>query len=303
MGGNQMVTFYRRLPKFDYVKPKSLDEVLTLLAEGSNGKCKIYAGGTDVIPGLKRRETDKPETLVDLKGIPDLDYIDHDEEIGLRIGALATIRAVAGSSIVRKHFPLLSQAAGRIASNQVQNRGTIAGNICSAVPSADSAPALLCLDANLVCAKENGERQIGIDAFFKGPNETVMNPDELLKEIQIPPMPENSHGVYIKLSPRSRMDLAVVGVAALLGVENGTIGHVKIGLGAVSPTPMRARDAEDHLLGKKANDEVISKAARLASEESKPISDHRASADYRKMMVEVLVKRAIHQALSGVSFK
>ena len=298
-----MVTFYRRLPKFDYVKPKSLDEVLKLLAEGTNGKCKIYAGGTDVIPGLKRRETDKPETLVDLKGIPDLDYIDHDEEIGLRIGALATIRAVAGSSIVSKHFPLLSQAAGRIASNQVQNRGTIAGNLCSAVPSADSAPALLCLDANLVCAKENGERQIGIDGFFKGPSETVLNRDELLKEIRIPPMPENSHGVYIKLSPRSRMDLAVVGVAALLGVENGTIGHVKIGLGAVSPTPMRARDAEDRLLGKKANDEVISNAARLASEESKPISDHRASADYRKMMVEVLVKRAIHQALSGVSFK
>jgi carbon-monoxide dehydrogenase medium subunit len=276
-----MVTFYRRLPKFDYVKPKSMDDLLKLLAKGTNGKIKIYAGGTDVIPGLKRRETSKPETLVDLKGIPDLDYIEHDEKLGLRIGALATIRAVADSSIVSKNFPLLSQAAGRIASNQVQNRGTIAGNICSAVPSADSAPALLCLDANLVCVKENGERQIGIDAFFKGPNETIMHPDELLKEIQIPPMPANSHGVYIKLSPRSRMDLAVVGVAALLGVENGTIGHIKIGLGAVSPTPMRARDTEDHLRGKKADEEVISKAARLASDESKPISDHRASAEYR----------------------
>jgi carbon-monoxide dehydrogenase medium subunit len=298
-----MVTFYRRLPKFDYIKPKSLDEVLKLLAKGTNGKHKIYAGGTDVIPGLKRREMDKPETLVDLKGIPDLDYIHHDEEAGLRIGALATIRAVASSSIVSQLFPLLSQAAGRIASNQVQNRGTIAGNICSAVPSADSAPALLCLDANLVCVKEKGERQIGIDTFFKGPNETVMNPDEVLKEIRIPPMPENSHGVYIKLSPRSRMDLAVVGVAALLGLKNGTIGHARIGLGAVSPTPMRARNAENHLLGKKADDEVITKAARLASEESKPISDHRASAEYRTMMVDVLVKRALQQALSGISFK
>jgi carbon-monoxide dehydrogenase medium subunit len=298
-----MVTFYRRLPKFDYVKPKSMDEVLKLLAISKNGKIKVYAGGTDVIPNLKRRDVNKPETLVDLKGIPNLDYIDHDEETGLRIGALATIRAVAGSSIVGENFPLLSQAAGRIASNQVQNRGTIAGNICSAVPSADSAPALLCLGAGLVCVKRNGERQIGIDAFFKGTNETVMNPDELLKEIRIPPMPENSHGVYIKLSPRSRMDLAVVGVAALLGVKNGIIGHIKIGLGAVSPTPMRAKGAEDSLRGMKANDDVISKAARLASEESKPISDHRASADYRKMMVEVLVKRAIHQALSGVSSK
>ena len=298
-----MVTFYRRLPKFDYVKPGSMDEVLKLLAKGTNGNFKIYAGGTDVVPGLKRRELENPETLVDLKGIPDLDYIDHDKKAGLRIGALATVRAVAGSSIVNKNFPILSQAAGRIASNQVQNRGTIAGNICSAVPSADSAPALLCLDSNLVCINEKGERQIGIDGFFKGPNETVLNPDELLREIRIPPMPENSHGVYIKLSPRSRMDLAVVGVAALLGVEKGVIGHIRIGLGAVSPTPMRARDAEDHLCGKKANDAVISEAARLASEESKPISDHRASAEYRKMMVEVLVKRAIHQALSGVSPK
>jgi carbon-monoxide dehydrogenase medium subunit len=138
-----------------------------------------------------------------------------------------------------------------------------------------------------------------MDAFFKGPNETVMNPDEILKEIRIPPMPGNNQGVYIKLSPRSRMDLAVVGVAALLGMENGIIRRIRIGLGAVSPTPTRAKDAEDCLLGEKANDDVISKAARLASEESKPISDHRASAEYRKMMVEVLVKRAIHQALSG----
>lgn len=298
-----MVTFYRRLPKFDYVKPKSMDELLKLLAKGTNGKFKIYAGGTDVIPNLKRRDIQKPEILVDLKGIPDLDYIDHDEKRGLRIGALATVRSVATSSIVNKHFPLLSQAADRIAANQVQNRGTIAGNICSAVPSADSAPALLCLGANLICAKENGERQIGIDDFFKGPNETVIDPDEILKEIRIPPMPENSHGVYIKLSPRSRMDLAVVGVAALVGIENGIIGHIKIGLGAVSPTPMRAKNAEDSLRGEKPTDDVISIAARLAAEESKPISDHRASAEYRKMMVEVLVKRAIHQAISGISTK
>jgi aerobic carbon-monoxide dehydrogenase medium subunit len=295
-----MVTFYRRLPKFDYIKPNSMEEVLRLLADNDNGKYKIYAGGTDVIPKLKGRETAKPEILIDLKGIPDLDYIDYDEEKGLRIGALATIRSVATSSIVSEKFPILSQAAGRIASTQVQNRGTIAGNVCSAVPSADSAPALLCLGADLICVKENGERLIGIDAFFKGPNETFLNPGELLKEIQIPPMPEGSHGVYIKLSPRSRMDLAVVGVAATLRAEDGVMRHIKIGLGAVSPTPMRAREAENMLLDKKADDDLIAQTARRAREESKPISDHRASAEYRKMMVEVLVKRAIHQALSGL---
>lgn len=298
-GVNQMVTFYRRLPKFDYVKPKSLDEALKLLSEGRNGSVQVYSGGTDMIPKLKRREMNRPETLVDLKGIPDLDHVDYDEKTGLRIGALTTIRTLVTSPIVGDKCPLLAQAAGRIASNQVQNRGTIAGNICSAVPSADSAPALLCLDANLLCVKENGDRIIEIDEFFKGPSETVMAKDELLKEIQIPPLPENSRGVYIKLSPRSRMDLAVVGVATLLGVEKGVIEHIKIGLGAVAPTPMRARGAEESLRGKKVGDDVISLAARLASEEAKPISDHRASADYRKMMVEVLVKRALYQALSG----
>lgn len=298
-----MVTFYRRLPKFDYVKPKSMDQVLGLLTNNRNGKYKVYAGGTDVIPKLKGRESANPEVFIDLKGIPNLDYIDYDEEKGLRIGALTTIRSVATSSIIREKFSILSQAAGRIASTQVQNRGTIAGNICSAVPSADSAPALLCLGALLMCVKKDGERAIGIDTFFKGPSETVLNTDELLKEIQIPPMPENSQGVYIKLSPRSRMDLAVVGVATALREEEGIVRQIKIGLGAVSPTPMRAREAENMLLNKKADHKLIVQAALKASEESKPISDHRASAEYRKIMVEVLVKRAVHQALSGLSSK
>lgn len=296
-----MVTFYRRLPKLDYIKPGRMEEVLRLLANNDNGKYKVYAGGTDVIPKLKARETVKPEILIDLKGIPNLDYIDYDEEKGLRIGALATVRSVATSSIVNEKFPVLSQAAGRIASTQVQNRGTIAGNICSAVPSADSAPALLCLGAGLICVRENGERRIGIETFFKGPGETVLSSGELLKEIQIPPMPKNSHGVYIKLSPRSRMDLAVVGVATVLRTEGGVIKDIRIGLGAVSPKPMRAREAENVILDKKADDELIAQTARRAREESKPISDHRASAEYRKMMVEVLVKRAIHQAFSGLS--
>lgn len=294
-----MVTFYRRLPKFDYIQPKTLAETLNLLANSNNGKYRIYGGGTDLIPKLKRRAVVQPEVLVDLKGIPNLDYVDYDDQDGLRIGALATIRLVATSPVVSETCPILSQAAGSIASIQVQNRGTIAGNICHAVPSADSAPALLCLGARLLCVSENGEREIGIEEFFKGPNETALHADEILKEIQVPPMPDKGHGVYIKLSPRSRMDLAVVGVAVIVVAENEIIRDIRIGLGAVAPTPIRARHAEDMLCGEKVNDEMIAKAARSASEESRPIDDHRASANYRKMMVEVLVSRAIHQILSG----
>ncbi|MEJ2067038.1 MAG: xanthine dehydrogenase family protein subunit M [Deltaproteobacteria bacterium] len=295
-----MVTFHRRLPRFDYVRPASMDEALDILAHGGSGACRVYAGGTDLIPRLKGRILNSPETLVDLKGIPDLDYIDYDEQHGLRIGALASIRSVATSGVVKEKYPILSQAAGRIASIQVQNRGTLAGNLCNGLPSADAAPSLLCLGAQLLCVGKKGERRINIEDFHQGPGETALHADELLQEIQVPPMVGNSSGVYIKLSPRSRMDLAVVGVATVIASENGRMSDVRIGLGAVAPRPMRAQGAEALLTGVAVDDdEAITKAARMASKESRPISDHRGSAEYRRMMVEVLVKRGIHLVFSG----
>jgi CO/xanthine dehydrogenase FAD-binding subunit len=293
-----MVTFYRRLPKIDYIRPGSIDEILDLLLN-NNGRYRVYAGGTDLIPKLKGRTMSPPETIVDLKGIPDLDYIDYDERYGLRIGALATIRSIETSPVVREKYPLLSQAAGSMASIQVRNRGTIAGNICNAVPSADSAPPLLALEARLVCLSKKGERILMIDEFFIGPNKTALEPDEILREIQIPALPENSRGVFIKLSPRSRMDLAVVNAAVLCAKENGLFKTIRIGLGAVAPTPIRARKAEELLEGAKPDDKTILNAAKTASAESKPIDDHRASAEYRKLMVEVLVRRAIGQIISN----
>jgi len=291
-----MVTCYRRMPKYDYVKPGSLDEVLALLNDNPNGT-RVYAGGTDVFPKLKQRLIATPQTMIDLKGMTSLDYIDYDGKSGLRIGPLATAYDVAHSEPVKKHFRMLSQAADSIAATQIQNRGTIAGNICNAVPSADTAPALLTLEAGLLCVSKNVERTISILEFFTGPGETALKPDELLKEIRVPNLPDQSSGVYIKLSPRRKMDLAVVGVAAVVSAKNGVFDEVRIGLGAVAPTPIRAKKAEGMLRGEKVNETIIMKAARMASEEAKPIDDHRASAEYRRMMVEVLVKRAIHQSL------
>ena len=292
-----MVTFYRRLPRFDYVKPKGVDEALSLLAGDDEGKVRVFAGGTDVIPKLKGRQMKVPDVLVDLKGVSDLSFLTHDEGSGLRIGALATIFEVAHAPFVKEHFSVLSQAAYAIASTQVQNRGTIVGNICNAVPSADSAPALLCLGAEVLCLSKTGGRTVKIEEFFAGPNKTILRPGEMVKEIRVPKMPEGSRGVYLKLSPRSKMDLAVVGVGVTVVREGGVLKDVKIGLGAVAPTPMRARKAEGLLVGAKAGDEVIRQAAKTAAEESKPIDDHRASAEYRRTMVEVLVRRAIHQCL------
>jgi len=294
-----MVTFYRRLPKFDYTSPDNLQDVLVLIAGKKANEFKLYAGGTDVIPKLKKRLIATPKILIDLKRIKGLDYIEYDPKKGLRIGALASARSVATSAVVNEHFPVLSQAAGNIAAWQIQNRATIVGNICNAVPSADSAPALLTLEASVLCMNANGERVVPLTEFFAGPNQTILKNDEIVKEIQIPNLPSGSKGKYIKLSTRKKMDLAVVGVAVVIVSSDGICKELRIGLGAVAPTPLRAKEAEKKLLGQNLTDELIEQCAQLAAEEAKPIDDHRASAHYRKEMVSVLVKRAIHQAASN----
>ena len=294
-----MVTFSRRLPRLDYQKPGNLGETLELLDDNREERCLVYAGGTDVIPKLKARLMSPPKLLVDLKGIKELDFISYDEKTGLRIGALATIASVVEAQIVKKNYPALFQGAKSIASTHIQNRGTIIGNICNAVPSADSAPALLCLGAKVVCVSKEGERSIELNHFFLGPSKTSLRPGEIVREIQVPPPTPGTGGAYVKLSPRSRMDLAVVGVAAVLTKDNEAFRDIRIGLGAVAPRPMRATRAEERLKGETVSEKVIAEAAKIAAQESEPIDDHRASAMYRRMMVEVLVKRAIQQALSN----
>jgi CO/xanthine dehydrogenase FAD-binding subunit len=292
-----MVTFYRRLPKFDYLEPDTIDEALSMLSQ-YKGRAKVIAGGTDILPKLKRREIKAPEYIIDLKGIPNLDYIKYDEVGGLRLGALVTIHAVETSPIVQERFGVLFQAAESMASTQVRNRGTIAGNLCNAVPSADTAPALLTLEASLKLTSQKGERIVNIEDFFTGPNETVLTNEDILQEIHVPNLPPHSRGRYLKLTPRRSMDLAIVGVAVVVTGEDGICNDIRIALGAVAPTPIRARRAEDIVRGQKLSDEVIERTARIAAEECRPISDHRASAEYRCDMVEVLTKQAIKQAIS-----
>jgi CO/xanthine dehydrogenase FAD-binding subunit len=292
-----MVTFYRRLPKFDYLAPNTIDEALSTLSQ-YKGRAKVMAGGTDILPKLKEREIKAPEYIIDLKGIPDLDYIKYDEVGGLSIGALATIHAVETSPIIQERFGVLFQAAESMASTQVRNRGTLAGNLCNAVPSADTAPALLTLEASLKLISQKGERTVNVKDFFTGPNETVLTDEEILREIHVPNLPPRSRGRYLKLTPRRSMDLAVVGVAVVVVAEDGICNDIRIALGAVAPTPIRARQAENMIRGQKLSDEVIEGAARIAAEECRPISDHRASAEYRTEMVKVLTKRAIQQAIS-----
>jgi CO/xanthine dehydrogenase FAD-binding subunit len=293
-----MAIFYRRLPKFEFVRPRSLKDVLSLLGEHGR-EAKLLAGGTDLIPGLKRREIPAPRYVIDLKRIPKLTALSFKVNAGLTIGPLVTISAMENSSVVRRHFPALAQAAATMASPQVRNRGTFAGNICNAVPSADSAPALLALDAKALLKSRDGERTLPLDAFFTGPRQTAMRSDEMLAAIIVPAMTKGSSSVYLKVSPRSSMDLAVVGVAAVGLKENGTCADIKIALGAVAPTPVRAKRAEEILRGKAVSASLIEEAARNAATECRPIDDHRASAEYRCDMVYALTRRALKQVLLG----
>jgi CO/xanthine dehydrogenase FAD-binding subunit len=290
-----MAIFYRRLPRFDYIVPKTLDEALKALNE-HKGSAKLLAGGTDLVPQLKKRELKTPGYVIDLKGISGLDGISYDAE-GLQIGPLATISSIAQSPEVQERYPMLVQAALGMASPQVRNRGTFAGNICNAVPSADSAPSLLALNATIMIKSIRGERTISIDQFFTGPRKTMLAADEMLVGITVPkPLPA-SRGVYLKLSPRHSMDLAIVGVAAVGISENGVCKDIRIALGAVAPTPIRAPMAEAILQGKPITSVLINEAAKNAITQCSPIDDHRASQEYRCDMVYVLTKRALNQIL------
>ena len=285
----------RRLKDFEYHKPSTLSDALTLLSTYGD-EAKILAGGTDLFVGMKEKGL-SPVHLVDIKGISGIDAIRYDSKKGLSMGALATMNEVACSPDIRKHYPFLASAAEEVGSVQVRNRATIGGNLCNAAPSAETAPPLLCLDAELRIVSPKEERTCSLEEFFKGPGMTALN-DEILVEILLPP--SEKRGVYIKHSPRRAMDIAVVGVAVAVTqrADNGTWDDVRIALGAVAPTPTRVKEAERLLAGTKPDDIAITRAAEIARDAASPIYDVRASTEYRREMVFALVRRALNQ-LSG----
>lgn len=291
---------FRSLPRFEFLSPKTIEETIALMDQYGQ-KAKVLAGGTDLIPQMKNREV-KPEYLLGLSQIPDLEGIQFAKRSGLKLGATCKISQIEKSDIIREHYPILTQAASVLGSTEIRNRGTLGGNLCNAAPSADMAPSLLVLGAKAVTASREGERVIPLEDFFLGPGKTVLEADEILVRLEVPPMKPRSGGDYLKLGIRKAMDLAVVGVAAVISLEskNGTCKEAKLALGAVAPTPIRAKEAEGVLIGKKVDEEVIQSAAETASREASPISDIRASEEYRRSMIRVLTHRAIQQALNKI---
>ncbi|HVJ10845.1 MAG TPA: xanthine dehydrogenase family protein subunit M, partial [Burkholderiales bacterium] len=254
------------------------------------GRAQPLAGGTDLLVELKE-QLRRAECVVNIKRIPGMDTLSYDAREGLRIGALVTAREVELSPITLEKYSSLVQATRELGSIQVRNRATIVGNICRASPSADTLPPLIADSASLRIVGGKGERTVRLEDFFTGPGKTVLAVDELVTELVLPPPAPGTRKVYIKHGRRKAMELATVGVAVTWNAD------VKIVLGAVAPTPMRARKAEDLLRGRTLDEKLIAQAAKAAAAESRPISNVRASAEYRREMVEVLTRRALQRCI------
>jgi carbon-monoxide dehydrogenase medium subunit len=274
---------------FDHYTPGTLSEALELLQD-LDGRGQVIAGGTDLMLKLKAK-TISPNALVNIKRLPELKGIAFDEDDGLVIGSLTTLRELNHSPVVKERYPSLAEAAGLMASEQIRSFATVGGNLCNAAPSADLAPPLIAMGGEACIVGASDERVIPLERFFLGPGSTDLKSGDLLKQINLP-SPVGST-VFIKHSPRVLMDISVVCLAIKLLVVDRLCKQVKIVLGAVSSAPMRARRAEEALLGHSLTSDRISLVARTASEECSPIDDVRGSAWYRQRMVEVLTRRGL----------
>jgi len=287
----------KRTEPFDFYQPTTLAEASRLLKENGPGG-RFLAGGTDLVIALKEKGL-LPKYLVDLKRVPGLTGIREKGDGSIIIGALTTMREIETAPLITKKYPFLAQSAAEVGSIQIRNRATIGGNMANATPSADTAPALIALNASAKIVGLNGERTVALEDFFKGPGQTVMSADEILTEITMPKNGPDLVGDYIKFSPREMMDLAYVGIAVAYNLRDKRCDGVRIVLGAVAPTPIRAKRAEAMLEGQILSEALAERSGQLASEEAKPISDVRSSADYRRAMVGAMTKRALLNAAVG----
>ena len=280
---------------FAYHAPRSLAEAVQILSrEGEGGK--VLAGGTDLLIQIKERGA-VPRYVVSLRDVPEVHQVTYDATSGLRIGAGARLSEVAAHPVVQERYPILVQGASLVGSLQIQNLGTVVGNLCNAAPSADCAPPLVALGASVRMASPGGERVVPLEEFFSGPGRTVLAPEELVVEVLVPPPGARSGGAYERFTPRQEMDIAVVGVGSVVSLGEGDrCQEVRICLGAVAPTPERARDAERLLEGQELTPQLVAQAGAAAAAQARPITDQRGSATYRTRLVEVLTRRTLMAA-------
>jgi len=284
---------HQTLRPFELLEPETVEEAVQILSSYGN-KAKVLAGGIDLVSRMRRWQI-KPECLVSIQKIPGLDYIEGNGGGRLSIGALTTLRSVELSPIIQKDWMILYEVAHQIASIQVKTMGTVVGNLCVATPASDIVPVLFVLGAELKIVGPTSEKTIPIENFYIGVDQTILEPNQVVTEIVIPGIPAGAGGAFLKLE-KTKADIAKVNVAATVTVTNGTCKEAKIALGAVAPCVIRATRAEGILKGEKLDEKTTARAAEAAADEATPITDLRSTAEYRKEMVAVLVRRAIEKA-------
>lgn len=280
---------------FKYLEPKSLKEACSMIAEHGE-EAKLLAGGQSLLPLLKQRFI-SPEYVINLKGIPELEYLGNGQG-NMKIGSLTLHRTIETSPAIRGTFPMLAEMERTLGSTQIRNWGTIGGNLCHADPGGDPGPTLIALGASVRVASARGEREIVLEDFFEDYLKTVLEPDEIMAEISVPEPPPLSGGAYHKESIRlGDMAIAATAVFVVLEGKGGPIRDVRIVLGAAGPTPIRAKQAEALLVGKKATDDLLREAGETAASESHPTGDVQGSEEYKREMVRVVTRNMLREAI------
>jgi carbon-monoxide dehydrogenase medium subunit len=278
---------------FDYAAPTTVDQAVTMLAE-RGGKARVLVGGTDLLVQLREGQR-QAELVVDIKRIAELSHYEVAAATGLTLGAAVPCHRLYEDAVVADLYPGLADVAKLIGGWQIQHRASIGGNLCNASPAADSIPLLIARNVQCRIVGPQGERWLAATEFCTGPGKNALQPGELLVSLKFAATAPHSACAYLRLIPRSEMDIAVVGVGAWvqLADDTQTFAQARIGLGAVAPTPLFAEQASTWLAGKSVTDETFALAGDMASKIAKPITDKRGTAEYRTHLVGVLVKRAL----------
>ncbi|MBI3089501.1 MAG: xanthine dehydrogenase family protein subunit M [Candidatus Tectomicrobia bacterium] len=284
-----------RVREFQYLEATSVEEACAWLRE--YGGAKVFAGGL-ALTILMKQHLFEPTCLINIKTIPGLDRIDYDAATGLRIGPLARHQWIAESATIAAHYPILAEAAGHVASLPIRRMGTVGGSLSHADPATDMAAALIAAGARLHLRSSDGERTLPIEEFFLDAHETQLQPDELLTGISVAAELAGRSGAHEKLR-KNATDIPIVAVSVTVALQDGVLREARIGLAAAAPTPMRCPAAEALLRGAAPTAASIAAAAAQAAREARPISDLRASADYRRKMVRVLARRALRRAVAA----
>jgi len=280
--------------KFDYQEPTTLKKALALLDKHGD-HARAIAGGTSLLIMMRQRLL-LPKVVVSLARIPKFDRITFDAKKGLRIGAGARHRGVELSPVIKQYYPLLHETFHKVAQPRIRNMGTIGGNLACGDPLTDPGASLIALDAEVVLTSSRGQRTLRLDEFFIDYYQTALETGELITEIHVPPA-TRPRWAHIKFTPRSVEDFATVGIALTLEAKDGSCEDVRLALNSVASTIVRAKQAEEVLRGKPITDATIREMGEIAAAEVDPMDDNRGSADYKRDLVKVLVRRAVQEAM------